>query len=390
MKLDELYDLCRDRPLLTGELHEPNDFYGLATVLKAYCSIPNQYQLKAALEHAPTLGDFVWGPDLNACIPSIFCFSPERFKLIRKKSLKSLFAIGSPIQYAQGILSQAEVRREKARLGNNLLVFPLHSTHHNQVQYDIHKYCKRIRELATNYNSVRICMYWKDVLSGTAEIYQSYGFECTSAGHMFDPDFLPRLRSMIEIADQATGPEGGTSVGYCIALGVPFFLTHTQSSYKANGEIRADSLEAEIALSKIFYDKVEKILPNHPVQSISLIEKQVIEQLWGIPSKRTPEELRQLFEIAEELYREAYMANSFNHNYLFKILADYLKLGELDKAMLALGELEKSDSVAELQIVRANIMLQTGRPAAAKMLAEDFLGKFPNNPAAIKLIDLCQ
>ena len=35
--IDKLYTLAQDRPLVTNEIHEQNDFYGHATIIKKYC-----------------------------------------------------------------------------------------------------------------------------------------------------------------------------------------------------------------------------------------------------------------------------------------------------------------------------------------------------------------
>ena len=54
---DQPARLCCDRELSTSEIHESNDFYGQASVLKRYVGYPTSYALKAVLEHAPVVQD---------------------------------------------------------------------------------------------------------------------------------------------------------------------------------------------------------------------------------------------------------------------------------------------------------------------------------------------
>jgi hypothetical protein len=391
MDLKEINEICKDRELVTTEMYSPNDFYGHATILKDYCGIPNQYSIKAAIEHAPTLGDFAWSTDLNAPSPSMFCFSRARFKTLRKYTKKALFAIGSPIQYAQSLLSESEKLKERQRLGNSLLVFPSHSSHHVAVNYDLHSYCQRIQALSKNFDSTRICLYWKDALDGAAKIYQSYGFECTSAGHMFDPLFLRRLRSIIESASVTTAPDGGTIVGYSIALNVPFFLTETRISYDSKTLENVQELKKNVDQSTVFYNRVQAAFGDTPTTEITTEARALVNELWGLPSKKTPEEMKNFISIAEDLFSLGISANSFNENYLHLMLSEYIKNSDSAKALLAIDELENSDpdQSSELPLVRAATLLQLGRSAAAKLTLEQLLEQKPGHAGALRLLALC-
>ena len=70
MTITELYELAKDRPNSTIELHTPNDFYGHAAVLKQYAKFPSNYRIKAAIEHGPIIIDeYVWDSDINSPLP---------------------------------------------------------------------------------------------------------------------------------------------------------------------------------------------------------------------------------------------------------------------------------------------------------------------------------
>ncbi len=101
--------------------------------------------------------------------------------------------------YANHYLNAEKRQTEKPRVGKNLLVFPAHSIHYNITHFNIDKHCDKIKELGKGFDSIRICLYWKDMLRGFDKAYSKHGFECITAGHIFDPMFLPRLKTIIDI-----------------------------------------------------------------------------------------------------------------------------------------------------------------------------------------------
>ena len=220
--------LARDRELKTFEIHQSNDFYGHAKILKKFVGLQNGYQLKTAIEHGVYLKPDGWDIDWKAPLPSILTFSTFRRQHLERLTDKRFFAIGPYIHYAKPYLNKREAEEENRRIGKNLLVFPAHSTHWVNVEYNIHKYCQQLETIGKNFDSIRICLYWKDILNGTDKIYSQHGFECVTAGHIYDNQFLPRLRSIIDSATITTSNEITTAIGYCIFLGKPHFLLESE------------------------------------------------------------------------------------------------------------------------------------------------------------------
>ena len=60
MKTDNIYELSKDRPLKSTEIFQPNDFYGHASIIKRYVKLPENYQIKAAIEHGAGIGGNIW------------------------------------------------------------------------------------------------------------------------------------------------------------------------------------------------------------------------------------------------------------------------------------------------------------------------------------------
>ena len=71
---------------------------------------------------------------------------------------------------------------------------------------------------------------------GHTETYLEHGFECVTAGHIYDPFFLSRLKSIIDLATITTSNEIGTHIGYCIFMGKPHYFYNSSVEYKSTSE----------------------------------------------------------------------------------------------------------------------------------------------------------
>jgi hypothetical protein len=295
-------EFALDRQQRTREIYGPNDYYGHATILKNYAQIPQRKTIKAAIEHGLDFGGFVWDEDMNCRLPAILVSAKFRFPVLEKHTDKKLFAIGPLLGYAPHLLSEKALESEKQRLGRNLLVFPAHSTHIVDSYFDIDEYCKHLGEIGKDFDTIRICLYWKDVLRGRVKDFTRYGFECVTAGHIFDPLFLPRLKSIIECATVTTSNDLGTHVGYCVFMGKPHYLfshkitltAETEEILKSSAPDRSDKPDV-VELVKAFSEWRD---------DISVQQKEVVERYWGISERKSVNELSGILEEVDELYKK--------------------------------------------------------------------------------------
>jgi hypothetical protein len=293
MKHDELLQLSKDRELATCELHTPNDFYGHATILKQYAGLPPECQLKTVIEHAPFDPNYAWKIDLKADMPLYCTFSSSRHDMLREHGVSNPVALGPLIHYAKPYLTPQELDAERKRLGRCLLVFPSHSSHLIRLEYDVEVFRRAIDKEAENFDTVRICLFWKDILQGAIDDYADGDYEIVSAGHMFSPEFLPRLKSLIMSADMCMASEWGTFIGYSLYLDKPLRIHNVPYTCHVSG---GDALQ-----------------PHHPIrrQTMSLFEcgdaiteeqLQAVASHWGFADLRPPEELREILESAEKAW----------------------------------------------------------------------------------------
>ena len=300
-EIQNINHLAQDRELTTLEIHQPNDFYGHATILKKFVGIQANYQIKTAIEHGVYLKPEGWKVDWKSPLPSMFTLSSFRFRHLKKLTGKRLHAIGPYVHYAKPFLNVVDTNKQHQRFGNSLLVFPAHSTHWVDVEYNIHQYCKKLETIGKSFDSIRICLYWKDILKGVAKIYRLHGFECVTAGHIYDSQFLPRLKSIIESATITTSNDISTAIGYCITMGKPHFLL--QSEIERTSQIKKFLDECADNSKNIDAIKIREAFMTGLRSDITPEQFAVVEKYWGKGKEKTKEELKKIFEQSERLYK---------------------------------------------------------------------------------------
>lgn len=301
MTREELVALAetQDKPQNTPEWYSPNDFYGIATALKSYAGVHPGYAIKATIQHGGALSG-VWDLDMDYPLPAHICFSHYRCQYNKPHTSKVCKAIGPYIQYVRPHLDEERLEAERKRLGRNLLVFPLHSTHRVVNSFDPDEHFAHVREVARHFDSVRVCLFWKDILTGLAEHYLAAGFEVVSAGHMFNPLFLPRLKSLLSTASVTMSSLYGTYIPYSVAMGVPHYMHRIEFKHLADGELLAR--DSGVVNPNPYLDQCFGVFGELSF-SVTPAQHAFIDELEGIGITLTPEEMRALFEHLEDLHR---------------------------------------------------------------------------------------
>lgn len=370
--LEDIRVLSADRELATGELYEPNDYYGHAALLKHYAGYEPEYRIKASIEHGPTLTTYVWDKDVTAPLPAVLFPASYRQSVLQRLTSKALFAVGSFISYAEPHVSSDVLRREKSRLGKTLVVFPYHSTHWLTAHFDVASFCATVQDMARDFDSVLVCLYWKDIQLGRDEAFRERGFECVTAGHMYDPLFLPRLRSILHLADVTASNQMGTHVGYSAALGVPHWFISTGLSLDNPHNVTFDpgvnhDLPPHVQeMTKIFAERVAQVTPQ---------QQTIIDTYWGTGELLSPAAMRDVFEITEELYNRGTRYFSGPDKVLPYYAADLINEQRYDDARRALHFTNKMyPNSAGVYYAKAYLAAVTGaREEAVDMLENNII-----------------
>lgn len=347
-----LSELAADRPQATPEVFTANDFYGHAAILKRHAGFPADYILKATIEHGMFFSSFLYDLELQSGFPVMLVMSPLRYPVLRENTPKAIFALGPVLQYAPHALSTDVLEAEKQRLGRTLLAFPNHSTHHVTVHYDIDRYCDYLEETGRSFQTVRVCLYWKDILLGRSRAFEERGFECVTAGHIFDPQFLPRLKSIIELSTVTTSNLCGSHVGYCAAMGKPHVLACCDAGTAAADEqiLKRDvnqTLSANphfLEVEREFSVWTEELLPR---------QKSIVENYWGFTEKKSPSELELILNMAEDMHRSGVLKSPGMTDVTLSRALHYENTGRPDAALYLLNQLCALDAEPAKSVIES-------------------------------------
>ena len=297
MNAEQLMDLARDRPQVTRELHPPSAFYGHAEALKRHAGLPARSRPKVAIAHGVGLTSYVWDVDAGARVPTYLCASPghaQRYSEVASPGRVAV-PIGPMILYAPAGAA--------APPGRTLVAFPAHSTHHVDAVYDVDRFAERLAGMRGDWDELRVCLYWRDVLRGAHRPYLERGFDCVTAGHIYDAGFLPRMRAILEGATTVISNEVGSFLFYAVALGRPVWLVDDDVSYRAESAeiLRRDQADQDewSGLSGAIRSAFSGRSDEPTADQLAIVEKHA-----GLSSHRTPAEMAALLAEAEQRYRD--------------------------------------------------------------------------------------
>lgn len=342
----DLLELTQDRELRTPEIHTQNDFYGNAAILKRYAGLPSDYSLKTVVEHSPMYPGVHWHVDMEAHMPGFITSSPKSLSYIYKKSKKLGIAIGPCIAYAQSTLSDKEKDFWKKKLKKNLLVYLPHSSHHTDVNYDENSVLEKIHYHAKTFDSVSICIFWKDMDEKKISKYQSYGYYVVSCGHMFDQKFMDRQLSLLQLSDCVL------SFGYLSVLIYAAYMNKMICIEQPKNYERQHDVIDTIAVNKIpssyarqqqrWFESLARLCttPSHLSPDI----RELFSFVGGFNQVKTPEYLRKIFRITEDSYFLKYILNSPTFPEPDALIKFYIALG-LEERIDALKNITKSMTI---------------------------------------------
>lgn len=290
----DLDSLCADRELITPEIFAPNDYYGMAAVVKQYAGLPPESPLKAIIPHGICLDDnYLWGAERNSALPMLFYYPPYRRRIYEEKTDKVLIPSASPFLYVSELLKGHQSPERKGTI-----FFPYHSTNHVRAQMDLEKLASMLNSLDDEYKPVTVCIYWKDYLHGHHRPFLERGLRVVSAGHIFDPNFLYRLYHLCSQHRYACGNALGSQVFYSIKAGCSYF--HMEFAY----ETLAAPEILERDTSKETHRQTElRQLFSVPGPEPTAEQVDAVDYYLGGEYLRSSAELCELFAYAEKLDR---------------------------------------------------------------------------------------
>jgi len=304
----DIYRLVNPIKILDDTNAWAYDYYSIREILNEYSGLPNDYDIKALVEHAPHFTDYLeHGYRVHEIYPSIVCSSFRESIISSVPNNNGVYAVGPYIAYAKQALSDEKIKIEKERLGSNLLVFPAHSTWGIQANYDFDDFCNEIKKVGKEYDSIRVCLYWKDVLLNFGELYKKEGFEVVTAGHMYDFMFFSRLKSLITTSTMTMSNGAGSQIGFSVYLKKPHYLYNPIFDFKKiveDGE-QADSQYQIVQDVKNRFQGVTDLLAynfSSMEENITKDQLSIVDKYWGINHVKSSKELKTIILACEGYY----------------------------------------------------------------------------------------
>lgn len=279
--------LSKEMILYSESVDIGNSFYGHKFVLKK--ALKKRYKYYH-MEHGLYIGSYVPMFSLKINDFPIITFSQTRLNHIKKalqknncQRQKTIITIGPYINYANSILTEGDKKLIKEKYGKILLVFPSHSIEGVIYKYNIHDFINQIEKKARYFDSVFICMYWKDIQDNRYLEYEKKGYQIVTAGHRNDPNFLGRLKDIIDLSNMSMSNTVGTHIGYCIARNKPHYL------FNQFQEVTGDKVENEFKerqnddYIKTHNAEITEIVVAFSKLSYTITDeqKQIVEKYWG-------------------------------------------------------------------------------------------------------------
>ena len=278
-------------PLYPTDSCIDNAMYGIGQTILSYAGI-NRHS-KCFIEHGVFFGNHIQFDQKNHWTNKIITMSRTRVEHLLCRNIKRpILPIGPYIMYAPSIISSPEYTNLKRTLGRTLLVIPSHTSSGFQAIQDESSFIDIVNDLSSGYQSVIILLYYLDLMnSDRCLAYQKAGFKIFCAGHKYDPSFLSRLRTIIELSDYTVSNSVGTHVGYCAALGKPHYII--------NSNAREVAFSSNTSHFRSHYDscrlsEIKNVLSVFDEYSDSLTPDQeyIVDKYWGTSMFRKPECIR--------------------------------------------------------------------------------------------------
>jgi hypothetical protein len=302
--------------------------YGIAeSIFGKFCNV-NNISLPA-VEHGLIFHDQIFNEIDSTCRPSFVTFGSFRKKIIQKYLYRPVFCIGPYIHYAHQFYDKSKFLSFKKKLGKTLLVFPTHSTDTSEVSYQEEKFCKEIRHISKDFDSVLVNTFWWNINDSLTERLSAEGYHICSAGFREDKMFLSRLKTIINLADLAVGDGIGTHLGYCISEGVPFYLMPVDTKV----QLYSKSENVDLSFVEAQTGKIRREFANF-CGEVTCEQKKVCNPYWGLNSLKSKKEIAIILEINNELFSLCHGNMSTINHFAHKLLDSYFNKDELKYSLL--------------------------------------------------------
>ena len=285
---------------IPGQIAPEGAYYGHIQQLYQYANIPlRRYIYTPWVDHGVAFG----GENIEVNSRRFnYCYiAPGPY---RKKSIHCgnpyipAYCIGPYIYYAKPYYDDDKMREVKTKLGRTILVILTHTieTECVSVNWNVVQIIKNLKKKA--YDTIMVCIYWNDLDKPYVSELKDLGVKIVSAGVRWDSNFICRLRSIFELADDVITDGLGTHIGYAVAL-------KKNISFFENADIQYETKK----LAEIHREFVEAFNSDN-----TSMQMELYNYYWGGDLIRTPDEIRAILMNCRNVLKMAkYNADNYEN-----------------------------------------------------------------------------
>lgn len=324
-----------------------SSLYGHLYALCQYASIEYTDRTKLllpAIEHGISWLDKEMPSDALPYTHCIVSQGPYRHRSIRRQArVIPHYIIGPFIHYAKSYFDNTKLQQMKECWKKTLLVFPAHTYELGTSDYSREEYVSKLfTKVKDTFDTIVVSAYWNDVDDPMVSLFKERGALIVSSGLREDPNFLPRLKSLLLLADATTGNTLGTNIGYSLYLKKPFFYFDGHSGVKyedfSSGQ-RSNSIENK-HMANLISEAEGAFCCLKPTAHQLTLQKQFYNRFWGQDSYiKSPDEIRYIFEISLHVLKET-RGNVSSFAYAYLNYLNELKLSNEKKYILLKNALD--------------------------------------------------
>jgi hypothetical protein len=243
---------------------------------------------RVVIDHGMLFGDKLHEGDFagEIVLSKYYTYGPKRVEVINNWLVNNhitgitVHSLGNYIKYARPFYDEAKLAKLKKQLGRVLLVIPSHTVVGIEHKFDENAFMKEIALHKDDFDTVLVCVYWKDILENKHIAYLQSGYKVVCAGYNADPFFLGRLRNLFELCEMSMSNQLGTHIGYSIGLNRPHYLFYQSHSYSGR------NLENErifVDINRIKELEINKFMALFGAYSMDITNEQrnFVSEYWG-------------------------------------------------------------------------------------------------------------
>ena len=287
--LREELDAGEVRPHYVGCENESYGYYSTVQDYSGYHSEKSGIIMEHGVNFSVSLPSKV---NMNETFALFFQSNYKNAIIHEFDPMKLTFCIGPYIHYAAPLYSESEICTLKRKYGKTVLIYLSHSTYKSNIIRDYTAYKEYVDRYSSEYDTIMFCVYWRDVSREIYDVIKAIPHaEIVSAGFLYDPHFIRRTKSLMQLADQVVVDEIGTSVGYAL-----YFDKRVEIIDKKDIRI-VESIDSDYMVSLENQNRIKSALKSGNSGEI----RDVYEEFWGGKYIKTKDEMKVILDGLNEI-----------------------------------------------------------------------------------------